>query len=382
MTLEAVSTAGQSKRRRKLGELVAERIIAEIIRGGWREGEVLGTERDFMDRYRVSRATFREAMRQVEWHGAAGMRRGANGGLVVKAPPRDAILFAFKTYFDLTKVPSADKAAVAKILQSAARVDPDARENLAIGLFLEALDSRTMNDLAEQRLAVGAVTKLSAKTAYRIVQDIENLDAGKGFNLGNEADLQVRYNVSRAVLREALRPLELHDIVRVKTGTRGGIIVHTVDSSYTIDLATTYLAYARIPLSHVWEAHTPLEIAAINQFTARATEDDLLKLEKAFIRLNDAAASHYLVAAAEFHQVVADGCGNRALALLVRLFLTYTPTILPTPDHRYLPMLKVCHEGVIDAVRHRDVEGARRLMNEMFEQSRRWLLSTEHKMRV
>src|SRR3546814_12352263 len=65
---------GAGKRRRKLGEVVAERIVDEIVRCGWKEGEVLGTEADFMERFRISRATFREAVRQLEWHGAAGLR--------------------------------------------------------------------------------------------------------------------------------------------------------------------------------------------------------------------------------------------------------------------------------------------------------------------
>ena len=160
MALEAVRTEGRSRRRRKLGEIVAERIVAEIIDNAWREGEVLGTERDFMDRYRVSRATFREAMRQVEWHGIAGMRRGANGGLVVKAPPRDAIVFAFKTYLELAKVPRSDCDDVAALLRAAAEREGGG-ENLAISLFLEALDERTLEDLAEQRRASGASAKLS-----------------------------------------------------------------------------------------------------------------------------------------------------------------------------------------------------------------------------
>lgn len=381
MTLQAVRTTGQSRRRRKLGEIVAERIIAEIIQQGWREGEVLGTERDFMERYRVSRATFREAMRQVEWHGAAGMRRGANGGLVVKAPARDAIVFAFKTYFELTKVPLADREAVSEILRKAVRVKPDSGENLAISLFLEALDDRTVDDLAEQRRSAGSTAKLSEQVAFRIVQDIENLGATKGANLGNEVDLQARYNVSRAVLREALRPLELHDIVRVKTGVAGGILVHEVDPGYTIDLATTYLAYARIPFSHIWEAHAPLEFAAIEGFAARASEGDLARLERAFTRLNAASPAHYLIAASEFHQVIADGCGNRALALLVRLFLTYTPKVLPTPDERFLPMLKTAHLDIIKALRERDSDHARAIMTGMFDHSRKWLLRAEERSR-
>ena len=377
MTLDKVRTTGRSKRRRKLGEIVAERIIAEILQQGWREGDVLGTERDFMDRYRISRATFREAMRQVEWHGAAGMRRGANGGLVVKAPPRDAIVLTFKTYFELTKVPPADRHEVAEVLRNAERAAPDSGENLAIDLFLEALDFRTIADFADQRRVTGTPAKLSEQVAFRIVRDIEATGAAKGANLGSEGALQARYGVSRALLREALRPLELHDIIRVKTGVTGGIIVQEVDPGYTIDLATTYLSYARIPLSHTWEAQSPLEMAAIDKFTVRATATDLANLEKAFVRLNAASAPHYLVAASEFHQVIADACGNRALALLIRLFLTYSPKIMPIPNERFLPMLKDSHRDVIKAVRARDTDLARQLMNSMFDHSRRWMLRAQ-----
>lgn len=377
MALEAVRTAGQSRRRRKLGEIVAERIVAEIIDNGWAEGQVLGTERDFMDRFRVSRATFREAMRQVEWHGVAGMRRGANGGLVVKAPPRDAIVFAFKTYLELTKVPREDCDQVSAILREAQARSEDSTENLAISLFLEALDSRTLEQLAEQRRASGTGAKLSENVAFRIVRDIEASHARKGDNLGSEVELQQRYGVSRAILREALRPLELHEIIRVKTGVQGGIIVHEVDPTYTIELASTFLAYARIPFLHNWQAHSPLELAAVRGFAERATEADLTKLEKSFARLNAAAAPHYLVAAADFHQAIADGCGNRALALIVRLFLTYTPKILPTPDERFLPMLKQAHRDLIGAMRARDAKAGVSLMQGMFDHSRRWLLRNE-----
>lgn len=376
MALEAVRTAGQLRRRRKLGEIVAERIVAEIIDNGWSEGEVLGTERDFMDRYRVSRATFREAMRQVEWHGIAGMRRGANGGLVVKAPPRDAIVFAFKTYLELTKVPRDDCAFVTGLLQKAAK-RAAGEENLAISLFLEALDERTLEDLAEQRRASGAGAKLSESIAFRIVRDIETSGAAKGTNLGNEGELQQRYGVSRAVLREALRHLELHEIVRVKTGVQGGIIVHQVDPTYTIELASTFLAYARIPFVHNWEIHAPLELAAVEGFAARAREADFVRLENSFIRLNAASAPRYLVAAADFHQAIADGCGNRALALIVRLFLTHTPKILPVPDERFLPMLKQGHRELIAAMRERNAARGVELMRGMFEHSRRWLVRNE-----
>ena len=75
---------------RKLGEVLAETIENEIIAAGWRVGNVVGSESELCERYGVSRAVFREAIRIVDHHGVAEMRRGPGGGLVVVAPSVDA----------------------------------------------------------------------------------------------------------------------------------------------------------------------------------------------------------------------------------------------------------------------------------------------------
>ncbi len=76
--------------RRKLGETLAEKIENEIIADGWKVGDVIGSEADLCERYGVSRAVFREAIRIVGHHGVAEMRRGPGGGLVVVEPSVDA----------------------------------------------------------------------------------------------------------------------------------------------------------------------------------------------------------------------------------------------------------------------------------------------------
>jgi DNA-binding FadR family transcriptional regulator len=75
---------------RKLGETLAEKIENEIIAAGWQVGEVIGSEGELRNRYGVSRAVFREAIRIVGHHGVAEMRRGPGGGLVVSKPRVDA----------------------------------------------------------------------------------------------------------------------------------------------------------------------------------------------------------------------------------------------------------------------------------------------------
>ncbi len=81
---------GRAPSSRKLGETLAERIEDEIIADGWKVGDVIGSEADLCERYGVSRAVFREAIRIVGHHGVAEMRRGPGGGLVVVAPRVDA----------------------------------------------------------------------------------------------------------------------------------------------------------------------------------------------------------------------------------------------------------------------------------------------------
>lgn len=75
---------------RKLGETLAEEIENEIIADGWNVGDVIGSEAELCERYGVSRAVFREAIRIVGHHGVAEMRRGPGGGLVVVEPRVDA----------------------------------------------------------------------------------------------------------------------------------------------------------------------------------------------------------------------------------------------------------------------------------------------------
>ena len=71
---------------RKLAEVVADRIRDDIAADGWRVGEVFGSETDLLHRYEVSRAVLREAVRLLEHHSVAWMRRGPGGGLAVQTP--------------------------------------------------------------------------------------------------------------------------------------------------------------------------------------------------------------------------------------------------------------------------------------------------------
>jgi DNA-binding FadR family transcriptional regulator len=72
--------------------------MTEIAASGIGAGEIFGSERELQARSDVSRAVFREAVRLLEHHHVARMRRGPHGGLVITDPNPAASVEAAVTY--------------------------------------------------------------------------------------------------------------------------------------------------------------------------------------------------------------------------------------------------------------------------------------------
>lgn len=113
-------TAGA--RSKKLSEIVAAQLMEEIRTRGWPVGESLGTEAELMARFKVSRATIAEAVRQVERYGAAIMRRGAGGGLLITSSAKAALSRTISTYLELSNVSITEQYEATRLIESEAVV--------------------------------------------------------------------------------------------------------------------------------------------------------------------------------------------------------------------------------------------------------------------
>jgi DNA-binding FadR family transcriptional regulator len=102
--LKPAGTWDGSIRAPTLASVIARRLEDEVVALGWRVGEVLGSESELLVRFGVSRAVFREAVRVVEHTGAARMRRGPGGGLVVTEPNRSGVVTAMSVWFSYVGV--------------------------------------------------------------------------------------------------------------------------------------------------------------------------------------------------------------------------------------------------------------------------------------
>ncbi|HEY3259483.1 MAG TPA: FCD domain-containing protein [Pseudonocardiaceae bacterium] len=138
----------------KLAEVVAARIHEQIVTDGRRLGEVVGSEADLCSRYQISRAVLREAVRLLEHHAVARMRRGPGGGLIVTAPELAASIEAMALYLDYRSVNRDDLRAVREAIELgciqrliAGRHDP------AMAARLLATVQAVIDDQADDRAA-------------------------------------------------------------------------------------------------------------------------------------------------------------------------------------------------------------------------------------
>ncbi|MBW0014494.1 FCD domain-containing protein [Mycobacterium sp.] len=124
--------------RGKLAEMLAATIADDIAASGWRLGSVFGTETVLLERYRVSRSVLREAVRLLEYHSVAQMRRGPGGGLIVTRPQAQASIETIALYLQYRKPLREDLRCVrdaieidnvAKVVER--RADPDVSAFLA-----------------------------------------------------------------------------------------------------------------------------------------------------------------------------------------------------------------------------------------------------------
>ncbi len=103
----------------KKGEVVALSLSRFILSERLQPGQLVGTERELLEREGVSRALLREAVRLLEHQQIAHMKRGPGGGLFVTAPGPDAVYDMAAIYLARRATPRADVAACRLTVEAA-----------------------------------------------------------------------------------------------------------------------------------------------------------------------------------------------------------------------------------------------------------------------
>ena len=131
----------------KRAEAVARQITHDLVAAGLQPGDLVGAESELMEHAGVSRAVLREAVRLLEHHGVARMRRGPGGGLFVVAPNPYAVTDVAAIYLarhgmrmgDLAELRVGVEVTLAGM--AAERADADAIADIIAALEREAAGS-------------------------------------------------------------------------------------------------------------------------------------------------------------------------------------------------------------------------------------------------
>ncbi len=124
----------------KRAEDVARAILQDVVADDLPPGTLLGSQTELIERYGASRAVFREALRLLEHHHVAVMRRGPGGGLFVAAPNVRGVSDVVTVYLTRRDISMADlvelriRVEQALVELAAGRMDAEGRAELEAAL--------------------------------------------------------------------------------------------------------------------------------------------------------------------------------------------------------------------------------------------------------
>jgi GntR family transcriptional repressor for pyruvate dehydrogenase complex len=210
--------------------------------------------------------------------------------------------------------------------------------------------------------------RLSEQVIERIGHLVEAGEVRRNGRFPSERMLEARWRVSRLVIREGFRALELQGVVESRPG--GGRFLRMDRVPDLARLRRTRLETGRVPLLRLWEARDAVESQAAALAALRATpaqQEAIARPLRLTVALSPEALRHTDVNA-EFHLAIARACGNPVLEELVADLVSRSQA----EGFRHLveaedwSALQAGHRPILDAIVARDAEAARRSMQRHF----------------
>jgi DNA-binding FadR family transcriptional regulator len=201
-----------------------------------------------------------------------------------------------------------------------------------------------------------------------------------GDKLPAERDLAQQLGVSRNVLREALRSLEMAGVLRLQKGVKGGAFVQTGDTSRMNVVMQDMLSLGTISVRELSEARISVLDLVVRLACVNARQSDFVALDANIERTDVATAEGRLLdrveCSREFYKILAGATGNKVIAMIVDSV---------TEIHMRFVYAKVASSGVamprlaerrrqfVAALRERNVTSAIRSMRSHLEAVQRML---------
>ncbi|GAA5059124.1 DNA-binding FadR family transcriptional regulator [Thermocatellispora tengchongensis] len=208
--------------------------------------------------------------------------------------------------------------------------------------------------------------KVAQAVARSIVRKIRAEGLQVGAQLPSEAQMLEEYGVGRGSLREALRILEVHGLISIKPGPRGGPIVAETDTGDFGRMASLYFQVSGMTYRELIEARLVMEPVMARLAAERRDPEAVARLRESGEAGRADDETGYLASTGDFHRMVGEMSGNGVLFLfsqsLSDLFRERVSGIV-FPKSRRREVLAV-HAAIAKAIEEGDADEAERLMFE------------------
>jgi GntR family transcriptional repressor for pyruvate dehydrogenase complex len=205
--------------------------------------------------------------------------------------------------------------------------------------------------------------RLSDKVAEMMLDTILSKKLEVGDRLPSERELGEQFNVSRTVVREAVRALVAKGVIEVRSGS--GLRVAAVDAAAVTESMSLYLRGGTLDFEKVHEVRTLLEVHTAGVAAERATEEDVDRLRVVHERMRREAGDVESAARddLEFHRTIARATQNDLYLLLMdSIGAALIDIRRENLGSGSMPTTLSQHEAVLDRIAAHDPDGARTAM--------------------
>ncbi|RLA95816.1 MAG: hypothetical protein DRG69_02635 [Deltaproteobacteria bacterium] len=209
--------------------------------------------------------------------------------------------------------------------------------------------------------------RYSEQIAEMIQEKILKQRLQQGTRLPTERELAEEFQVSRTVIREAIRELEVAGLVRIKKGPKGGIFI---DNAYHKPLSASLrklITSGWINVDHILEVRMLIEPYIASQASLKAKKSDIEAmrslLQNSSAHLDDVALLKKNNI--EFHLLIAKASGNPVFSILMRSVMDILEEI--ARDFLVLSIERdffQAHKEIFDLIVQRDPEKVRKAIEE------------------
>jgi DNA-binding FadR family transcriptional regulator len=211
------------------------------------------------------------------------------------------------------------------------------------------------------------VPKASDVLAREIRERILSGELVEGTALPAERELVKQTQMSRATVREALRILEVQNLIRVRPGRAGGAFVQRPTTKSMASSVSTLIRGQKIRLADLMETREALEPSCAELAARKRTNEDLDVLDRANdeIANPDADLTAFLQANLDWHVGVAMASHNE---LLIGLMMALSHAIYMGTDNAAFvddnvrTVTQRAHRSITNAIRSGDPDVAGRRM--------------------